>query len=343
MAVATAVVCRRALFRKFTPRNLAVAALGLVLGAAPLLVYNRSNRLSTLGENVQLSSARFGHKVTILRNSLEGASLFGYIVRDEATLQPAKPRNEVEHLSLFVSEATQHRQEGFLWFACILAFALLPWLWNTPARKTMLFALVFICVTWLQMALTQKAGYGAHHTVLLWPFPHLFAAAALAQVSRFWPRAGVPALVAVTTLICGSNLLVLNEHFARLAERGTTVAWTDAIEPLSGYLSGAGAAHIYATDWGIYDTLRALNRGRLPLEIGADWFLLDTEKKLPPEALAASGAIFVGHTENNEIMAGNAAGFEALAESVHLHKRVFKVIHDRNGRPIFELFRFSQK
>jgi hypothetical protein len=343
LAAATAVVCRRALFRKFTPRNLAAAALGLVLGAAPLLVYNRSSRLSTVGENVQLSSARFGHKVTILRNSLEGSSLFGYIVRDEATLQPEEPRNEVERLSLFLSEATGHRQAGFLWFACILAFALLPWLWNTPARKTMLFALIFVAATWLQMALTQKGGNGAHHTVLLWPFPHLFAAAALAQISRFWPRAGVPALVAVTTLICGSNLLVLNEHFAQLAERGTTIAWTDAIYPLSRYLSGAGAAHVYTTDWGIYDALRALNQGRLPLELGADWFLRNTEKKLPAEALAAPGAIFVGHTENNEIQAGTAAGFEALAESAHLHKHFIKVIDDRNGRPIFEIFRFSRE
>ena len=343
LAVATAVVHRRALFRELTRRNLAVAALGLVLGSAPLLVYNRSSRLSTIGENAQLSSARFAHKATILRNSLEASSLFGYIVRDEATLQPVKPRNEVEQFSRWVSEATGHRQAGLLWFACILAFALLPWLWNTPARKTMLFAFVFIVVTWIQMALMRRAGGGAHHTVLLWPFPHLFAAAALAQISRFWHRTGVAALAGITVLICGSNLLVLNEHFAGLAERGTTVIWTDAIYPLSGYLRGSNAASVYITDWGIYAPLRALNEGHLPLKNGDEWFLVDNERKLPPEALAAPNVIFVGHTENNEIATGTAAGFESLAESAHLHKRVFKLIEDRNGRPIFELFRYSEK
>lgn len=81
----------------------------------------------------------------------------------------------------------------------------------------------------------------------------------------------------------------------------------------------------------------------MPLKNGDEWFLVDNERKLPPEALAAPNVIFVGHTENNEIATGTAAGFESLAESAHLHKRVFKLIEDRNGRPIFESFRYSEK
>jgi hypothetical protein len=342
LTVAAIVVFPRELLAKLRLRNLAAAAVAFVIGAAPLISYNQAAGGKTLHDNGGFSTARFGHKFLELQKSLEGSCLFGYIVREDVPLEAAKPRNAIEKFSMDLSEATGHRRAGVLALACILAFALLPWFWNTPARKPMLFALVFSVATWLQMACTWKAGGGAHHTVLLWPFPHLFVAAALAQASRYLGRAGLPALVAVTAAICGINLLVLNEHFAQIVERGTTPAWSDATGPLSAYLRHTEPKHVYVTDWGIAGSLRLLNEGKLPLEVAADRFLRAGGGQLPAPALGAQGAIFVGHTEGNEVTGGVALPLEELARSAGLHKRVIRVIDDRVGRPTFEIYRFAR-
>lgn len=342
LAAATAVLFPRALASKLSPRNVAIAVAALAAGAAPLIVYNHDQGLATIHERPPLSSARFDHKLLVLRNSLEGSALFGYVVRDEPALQFHQSDDPLELLSLGLSEAVGGTHTGLLSLACILAFTLLPWVWNTPARKPMLFALIFCAVTWLQMALTQKGGGGAHHSVLLWPFPHLFVAAAFAQASRWLPRTGLIALVLATTIVCGSNLIVLNEYLARLVERGTTTIWTDAIYGLSQGLGDAAASQVYITDWGILDALRALNRGKLPLRLAEDWFLLSNEKKLPASELAGRNAIFVGHTDGNEVKPAITVQLETLAESVGLRKHVLRVVQDRNGRPIFEVYRYTR-
>jgi hypothetical protein len=330
----------RATLSRLRPRNILVALAGLALGAAPLLLYNHDTGLETLRSNARWSTARMGFKIDVLRTSLEGSALFGYLVPEEPALAPGEPANPVEQLSLSLRETVGRRRAGGLALAFIVAFALLPWLWNTRARRPMLFSLAFMTVAWLQMALSRNGGSGAHHAVLLWPFPHLFVAAALAQASRLLPRTGLVVLIVVAALLCGSNLLVLNEHLAQVVENGNTVLWTDAIYPLSAHLRGVPARHVYVMDWGMFDALRALNEGTLPIENGPDVFLRDTEKKLPPEMLAAPGNVFLGHTDGNEVDTGTAARLEALAQSAGLRKHVSKTIPDRKGHPIFEVYRF---
>jgi hypothetical protein len=340
LAAASAVTFPRATFSRLRPRNVLAAVAGLALGAAPLMLYNRDTGLETLHGNARWSTARLDFKTTVLRGSLEGSALFGYLVPEEPALTPGEPANPVESLSLALRDAVGHRRAGGLALAFIVAFALLPWLWNTRARQPMLFSLVFLAVVWLQMALSQNGGAGAHHAVLLWPFPHLFIAAALGQISRSIPRAGLAALAVVAALLCGSNFLVLNEHLAQVVEGGNTVLWTDAIDPLAARLRATPARHVYVMDWGMFDALRALSEGTLPLEHGPDVFLRDTEKKLPPAMLARPDALFLGHTEGNEVDTGTAARLDALAESAGLRKHVAKTIADRKGRPVFEVYRF---
>jgi Dolichyl-phosphate-mannose-protein mannosyltransferase len=343
LAAATAVVFPRAFRAKLTGRNVAVAVLAMVAGAAPLLAYNLSTHAGTVRDNAQPSTERFAHKLVVLRNSLEGSSLFGYLVREDSPVEPALPRNGFERLSLDLSEATGRTRTGWLSLAVVLAFALLPWVWRTPARRPMLFALIFMVVTWLQMALISQGGRGTHHTALLWPFPHLFVAAAFAEVSRPLSRAGLAVLALAAVLLCGINVVVLNEHLARLIDGGSTTVWTDAIYPLSDKLRDTRATRVYVADWGILNSLRVLNRGTLPLEPAPDWFLLDNERKLPPEELAAKGAIFIGHTAGNEITAGTAERLESLAESAGLRRQVLETINDRYARPVFEVYRFARR
>lgn len=344
LAAATLAVFPGELRSKLRPRNIAVAAFCFCLGALPFLVYNQARRLGTFRGTARFSAAEVNQKAVQVRLALDGSSLFGYLVRDDPEAKPDQPRTSLERWSIALSDVAGQPESGLLGVALVLAVILLPWLWETPALKPMMFALVFMAVTWVQMAFTLGAGGGAHHAVLLWPFPHFFIAAAFAEASRYLRRVGLALLVLVLSTVCASNLLVTNQHLAQLVGQGTAVVWTDAISPLSDYLERARPQQVYVTDWGILDALRLLNRGGLPLLIGSDPMAAEavgkSQKRDVHEIISAPDAVFVGHTQGNEVAPGINARLESLAQADGYRKEVLQVIADRNGRPIFEVYRF---
>ncbi len=342
LAVAALVAFPRLTMRRLRPRALLVAAAGLALGAAPLWFQQPAPGGRDLRHEAHVSATGFSDRLVLFRRTLEGSALFGQVVAETPALTPAAPGNPIEEISAGVAELAGHPRAAGVAVAVIVAFALLPWLWNTPGRRTMLFAATFIAATWLHLSLRRTGGIDAHDAALLWPFPHLFAAAALAHASRLL-RHGLILLIVTTVLVCCANLLVLNEHLVMLASNGNTVLWSDAIYPLSGHLRGNQAKHVYVMDDGIFDALRALNEGELPLENGRDVFLRETKNTLAPEMLSRTDTVFVGHTEGNEVDLGTMAQLDALAQSVGLRKQVLRTIPDRTGRPVFELYRFARQ
>jgi len=337
------VVFPRPLFQRLTRRNLAVAVVSLLVGAAPLVSFNIKHRMETFRGNAHFSSEDLSQKETELWRTLDGSSLFGYMVRDEPPLEAARPTTRMEALSIRVSEAFGQRRPGLLPFAMLLALALLPWLWKTPARKPMLFALVFMAVVWLQMAFTQNAGSGAHHVVLLWPFPQLFAGVGLAAASRKLGRAGLPALAAVLIAICGSGLVVLNQYLAQLVQDGPTVVWTDAINPLSTYLRRTSARRVWVVDWGILNSLRILNAGKLPLDLTPQEIPGDAQSQAAAvRAMGVDDAVFLAHTPGNEMFLGVNAALDRAARAAGLRHEVLAIINDGHHRPVFQVYRYVE-
>jgi hypothetical protein len=344
LAVATMVVFPRALAAKFTWRNVAVAAAAFLIGAAPLVNYNWSTDFETFRGNTHFSTAGFTQKALVLRIGLDGSSLFGYMVRNDPAQPAVEPKNTLERASAGLSRLAGGRSTGILPLACVLGLALLPWLWRTPARKPVLFVLVFLAVAWLQMAFTKDAGASTHHTILLWPFPHLFVGAALAQASSRLRRTGLAAVAAIVVMVCGVNLVVLNQHLAQLVQCGNTVIWTDASEPLSAYMAGVRAGRVYVLDWGILDVLRALNRGRLPLEFvrgPLEGDLNEPNREVVVRMIEDKDSVFIDHTEGNELMPSLRGRLDAVALSAGYRRRTLKTVSDRMGRPVFEVFGFG--
>jgi len=356
LLVAAAVVFPRALSSKLTLRNIAIAVAGFLIGAAPVLAYNAAEPLKTFRTTAQFSVTGVADKALMLRGALEGSaligpSLSGYIVRDHSTPCPGRPANAFERASVELDTAAGPRA-GLLPAAGILALILLPWLWRTPARAPMLFALIFSAAVWSQMAFTKGAGTGQHHAVLLWPFPQLFVASALAETAKRLGHRGLIAIVLVVVLVCGSNVLILNRHIAQLIGCGATTIWTDAIDPLAAYLRanppgfpGASSGRVYLMDWGIFYPLLALSQGRLDLRFG--WHSLDggldrADREVVVRMLADKDAVFVGHTAGNALVLGVSARLDELAQPLGYRKKVLTTISDRHGRPIFEVFRFLE-
>ena len=345
LGVATLVVFRRELTSLLTWRNVGIAAVCFLAGAWPLVAYNRERPMQTLSANAHFSTSELDSKLIQMRVTLGGGSLLGYLVRDEPAPRPGRPASLLERCSVAESERAGDPRAGYMVIACLLALALLPWLWTTPARRPMLFSLVFILVAWAQMLFTKDAGGSAHHTVLLWPFPHLLAAAAFAQAAYALRKVGPAVLGVLVGIVCGTNSLVTNQYLAQAVVRGPGAVWTDAINPLAEYLKQLQAQRVYVMDWGLFDAIRLLDQGQVPLLVGSEPV---SKEKMDPsdvqtvhEMLAAPETVFVGHTEGNEVFSGTSARFTAAAEAAGFRKQVQQVIWDARGRPMFEVYRWA--
>ena len=346
VAAGAVLVFPRELWRSLRPLNAAVAALAFSAGASPLLIYNLAGPepLGTLRGNLAWEISQLPAKAPFVTQSLSGSTLFGYWSREDGDALPRDPETRLERVCLWLSGVSGKPRRNLLNPALLAALAAAALLWRTPVRRIVLFTLIAGAVAWLPMGAIRNAGGGVHHTVLLWPLPQLLIGAVFAEAARRFGRAAPAMVTAAVVLVCGSNLLLLNNYYARLIRNGGSVTWTDAIYPLSDYLKTVPARQVFSLDWGLIDPLRLLNRGHLELGVGSEPFAKDAmseEDRKEARRMAAPGNLFLGHTEGNEFDPRVPRQLAAWAREEGCRKQVLQVIRDRNGRAIFEVFRLE--
>lgn len=324
------------LCRIITLRKIAIAGGALVLGAAPLIIYNLRHPGATVQQNAQLLPSEVSRKWPQVKLALQGSSLFGYIASDESRAPSKAPMGTAARASAWLREELGARRSSGFYYVLGGLFALVPLWWRS---RTAWFALVFSLVAWLAMALTHNAGDSAHHVVLIWPFPILFAVAVLDRLPKLLSASTVVVVVLM-------NLTVVNQYLFQLNQNGPGVIFTDAIFPLSGALEEHPDQKIYLGDWGMVDSLNFLHQGRLDLrQLGGQ---LNTETPTPYEAqeirdaLADRGGLLVSHTIGNEIFPDVNKNLVTWLDQEGVRREVLRVINDSNGRPIFEISRIVE-
>jgi hypothetical protein len=357
LAVAAAVVYPRDLWSRCTAKNLGLAAAGLLLGALPLTAYNVVSNFNTFRSNSSFSISQLPSRLHALRITWDGEILFDYMVH--APWAPGSARKLDTRLEKVSDEV--HSFFGFRYHyynglepAFWLALALAPLLWFTSgsrgqqgrrARKTLLFCLIAFSVAWLQMAITKDAGLGAHHVVLLWPLPHWFLAVAFVEAAAWrplqWKHAGAILLAAAVLFLAVENLLLTNEYFYQLVAYGPTKSWSDAIFQLSDEAGHIQADHLVVDDWGILNQLIVLHRNRLPLQF-ADTLFLAPGIDAPIRQWEQSWLddVWIGHTDPYQQVPGTNQRIVQLGRTAGFEKRMIETVPDRNGQPVFEIFRF---
>ncbi len=347
MGVATLLVLPGQLRKYLTLQNLATAIVAFAIGCFPLIRYNVRQKLATFRDNAAWNADEVRIKTRVLTTTFSGQALFGYLVRDETDGPARQPRTPIDRLSMGLSELTDHPENGFLFYAFLTSLALTLWLWRTPVRKPILFFLIAGVIAWLQMLFGNSVGGSVHHVILLWPFPALIIAIAFAEASRRLGRAGVLLVAAAVLIVAGRAAMVTNEYFARLVRNGPGESWSDAIYPLSDFLRRVKPSVIYLDDWGMFDNLRLLNKGILPLRIGNDPLSkpqLDADDRQEVLArLAEADALFVGHPDGAELFPGVNAKLRTIAAEAGYRQETVAAIQDRNGRIIFEVLRFVRR
>jgi hypothetical protein len=340
LGVAAVVIFPKDVMRRLTVRNVGVALAGFLLGAWPLLVFNARHHWRTFRNNASFSAENVGQKAEILKRTINGSGLFGFMVNDSSS-QPAEvPERWWERASTNIANFTNEPHRNFLLPALLLALAMAP-LWG-GSRRAILFGLIFMAAAWIQMALTKNAGGGVHHAVLLWPFPEFVVALALAEASGRWKRGGAVALGVVIVFLCISNLVLTNQYLANLVRYGPTVTWTDAIYPLSNSLAKE-SRQVIVMDWDIYDPLLLMQRGGFPMRAG--YFEImnggpgQVEKAIEG-MLASQPAVFVTHTPESQFFPLVNQKLETTAAALGYRKELLRAVADGHGRRVFEVYQF---
>ena len=123
--------------------------------------------------------------------------------------------------------------------------------------------------------------------------------------------------------------------------------WTDAVYPLSDYIRQSTARRVYAADWGMGDALRLLLDDKTALGNAIEPFsrqeMDDDERRRVLERMARSDAVFVGYTGGNEMFPAAKRLLFRCAREAGFRREVLEVVHDRNGRPIFEVYKFRRQ
>lgn len=314
LAIAALSVFPKEVFRQMTVRNLGVALAGLLLGASPLLIFNARNDWPTIRQHASFSTENIAQKADVFESTLNGSGLFGYMVSEPA------------HRNLLLP-------------ALLLSLATAP-LWG-KSRRAILFALVFMAAGWIQMALTANAGGSVHHAVLLWPFPQFVIALSLAEASRRWRRWGTVAFLALISIFCAANVFLTSEYLASLIRDGPILTFTDAIYPLSDSLAGE-TRDVVVMDWDIYDPLLLLRRGGGNLRAGFFDIMNGPADAKIEVLLNDDAAVFVSHTADNQFFPAVNQKLETAASARGFRKEILRLVADRHGRNVFEVYRFSK-
>jgi len=346
LAVAALCVYLRQLRSHLRRVPLVIAGASLLLGALPLVCYNIARRGETASANTKLSLARIPGRVRELQYTLDGSVLLGPIVATTAGPIDQTPKTLAERLSVDVRDRVGEHRRNLMLPAIVLSLASLFFLWRTQYRRLLVFIPIVTAVTWLQMASNAGTGGGAHHVILLWPFPCIFVGVALAGIAERVPRMASYAVAALVFVIVCGNLLNANEYVAELILDGSVGGWTDAFYRLTGAVGPYKSGRIGIVDWGYLNGLRMMYEGDLRMTVVSDFVrkpdMTGDDRRQVLELAGSPDAVFIQHTEDNQLFSGVNEQLRSAALPMGLTEHVERVVHDNQGRAVFEIFRFAK-
>ena len=333
LAVATVSIFWRELKACLTPRNIGLAVASFFLGALPFVIFNLRASNATMAENAHLDFDNLPQKWLQLERAADGSSLFAFLVDEDSDLPMKPPPTWKGRLAQGVWRIFGEHRESQFFSVLGVILALGPLWWRSRAAR---FSLVFLVVAWSMMAVTKNAGGAAHHDILLWPFPILFAVSALSQIP--WRWLAIPAASALVLM----NLLVVNQYVLQFERDGAAQNFSDALFSLDRDLPEDQT--VYVIDWGMHATTQLSHQGRLHLQ-SAQAALMNGDPGPDAAAqlrsmLSDPGAVWVDHVSSHEAFRGVGATLEKFASAAGYRRELLRTVTDSNGRAVFEIFRF---
>jgi hypothetical protein len=319
MLLAFAIAYPRAVWRSLTLRNIAVAAVCILAGAAPLVVFNWDHRGATVHASGELPSAPPIEKLVMLQHVLDGRAFEHYMFR--SSLNEKVPLNGAPADLVLRWYRESHFGPGSaLLPALLLSLLALPFLRRWQSFPSLLFSWVAMAAAYSAMFVFRDAGAGPHHAVLLDPAPHFIVAATVAALCERRPGGRRAALTAFCAVIVASNIWLLGRYAHAAHANGFSVYWTDGVKNLA-QVVGAQSLPVAVLDWGIHNGLQVESRDTVA-------FVADPAPR--------ENVLYVTHCDGYVILP--VVQFPQLLAASGLHKTASHVVADKKGHLVFCLF-----
>jgi hypothetical protein len=329
-------------------RALVGCLVALLLGAAPLILYNlqTGGTLRSVGGN--LTTSYYGtNNLAFWPNLLERLNQFGAVLSGSHFWYLGGTYANPLSVGVFLAALA-----GALWLAVGPARA------EASVRAEAWRALLPFAVvggTILASCATVSALWVTHFAILMpWPSLAVAAVASLAlrrlssgeglfhrgarrDTARRVPRLGAILVVTVAGALWLGDAITDVRYHQALAVSGGLGAHSDAVEDLARWLTAGGrqGAPVVAMDWGIAAPVTFLTRGAVtPAEaFGYAW---ETDADF-----AARLSRFVGDPASiylwrapDEIIFNRSADFQRLYRPLGLEEDILEAFYERSGRPV---------
>ncbi len=295
----------RAIKDTLTWRRTGLAVAFFALGAFPFIRYNVRKPAATVQENVKITTAELGPKSHLLYETIRGYALMEYL-----TYEPREPQRWT-----YIPHA-------------LLASMILLLIW--PSRLGW-YPIIAGAIAFLLMAITRNAGGAVHHIVLIWPLQYWAIAAAFTA-----PKISRPTLAwIVVALLTVDNARVVNIYRQALINHGSPGSWNNAIFALAARIKALNPKVVRVYDWGMSDNLSLLTQRKEPIA----W----NDRPYQAGVFADPDDLWIGSIPPFEAFANVNRDLRQAVEAAGRERQVIETIHDRQGRPVFELFYVKPK
>jgi 4-amino-4-deoxy-L-arabinose transferase-like glycosyltransferase len=333
-----------------TLRSLLLAGLLFLLALSPLLLFNQQTSGTVQSIFGNLGQSYYGVENTaFLANLSVRLGQIGTLLRSD-------------HLwylgGIFANAWAPWAMAGLVVLSLILATAG----WRSGEDRTslpvLLWALLFVSLLVVQSSFTVSDLFVTHFAIVQ-PFVTVLAALAAdttlkaAKLARKtghgWQSSLATGLVVlvVAALAVGfaADVQTSVRYHQALSRSGGLSTHSDAVSRLAQWLDMRDAQQPLALDWGIDAQVRFLTGHRVrPLEIFG-YERLDT----PDPGFASRAAqfledptrLYLVRSPEETVFQGRRAALESMAAAQGLTVTRQAVIHDRSGRPIFEVLRIE--
>lgn len=328
--LALALALPRAVLSGVRTRAAGVAAglVGLLLGAGPMLgaLGSALGTAQSFARQQSRQGGEWAEKLNVLTAMLDG-SYFQRLMLAGGSFE-----------TLFEAPGAAAGPFPLLFALCVLVLGgvLLARGSRSGRDRAHAFVLLTTLLTMIGIFLTPNATR-IHHTLNVYPFPHLVVAIVAVRLFRArsdtWrPALRVASVALVASAIAGS-LYVDASTLRTIRETGGKGRWSDALDRFSSELASQPDAVVVSLDWGFHGQLLFRDPGlRLiePIWRRGGWHLDGSET-----------SIYLLH-ENDYAVFDYGAAFRAMLRQLPSDAAVIRRHEDREGDTAFLSVRFSR-
>jgi hypothetical protein len=128
---------------------------------------------------------------------------------------------------------------------------------------------------------------------------------------------------------------------------GAVGGWTDASYRLAGAVSHYQTSWIGTVDWGYKNGLRMWYGNDLKMFSATDQTrktsMSEDDRRAFLAELGSPGSVYIQHTDDKQMYDNVNVQLRDAALALGYAEQVERVVHDNQGRPVFEIFRFVRQ